>query len=571
MNKRIFTLFFMLLLVSAGFAQKHELDYGKMIMDTTELKKTLPLVDQLLAKRGETRYVIPSFVPFRTRYQFYYCDKKYYNGLTFSKELYEKAMEGDVISQLKVYFCTDGGFLDDAPGGISSDDMLTELVKSENPDAKYIYYRIKINTNSEPRSRQRREKFLMDMKELADNYLYGPACYYLYEKGTFVKVANEGPYRRMVYGDGKDYSYLWSALLAKYPQAYYTAGRMAIERTNGAVALWYFNEAKKLGWDFTENEDEEKDLYNAQSLVWYQSANIKDNEKWFRRYRFDKKSRSLGLDVDNLYRKLASADSTFKKENSSIYANIFAMYVSDKVESLSEIKRYKALKELDRMAKNGNMYAQACIGELYWSDDYPNIIECNRSLGVSLMASAVDYGLTEIAQDVALKYKQIGNQEKYLKYLAINDPQEAERMRKENAGNADNPELFKKLAGTWRKDANSYPIITFDAQGNCELYYVIHKSQLIYNNWTAKYTITSKGHATYRATQNGKIYLKSLKFDPDKLTINNKQQLPQTVINEVNNNALKFAPAVIETHLQSGEFQNNTLTLGGLAPFHRVK
>lgn len=40
MSKRIFTLFFMLVLVSAGFAQKKEVDYGQILLDTTELKKS---------------------------------------------------------------------------------------------------------------------------------------------------------------------------------------------------------------------------------------------------------------------------------------------------------------------------------------------------------------------------------------------------------------------------------------------------------------------------------------------------------------------------------------------------
>lgn len=187
------------------------------------------------------------------------------------------------------------------------------------------------------------------------------------------------------------------------------------------------------------------------------------------------------------------------------------------------------------------------------------------------MASAVDYGLTEIAKDVASKYEAEGDQEKYLKYLAISDPQKVEEIRKENEENADSPEVLRKLAGTWRHDANSYPIITFDTQGNCVLSYVWKKSQKVYNNWIAKYTITQKGHATYRAAKNGKIYIKSLKFDPQRLTITNRKQLPQIVINEVNNNALRFAPVPIETHLQSGELNNNTLTLGGLAPFNRIK
>lgn len=546
MNKRIFTLFFMLLLVSAGFAQKQELDYGKMIMDTALLKKDLPLVDQLLAKRGETRYVIPSFVPFRTRFEGI-NDKKCYNGLTFSKNLYEKAMEGDATSQLKIFLCGYGLYQDTQ--GINVKDMLIEAVNSGNIDARYIYARI-----YKKDTRQNQYEKTRDIKELASN-LYGPACYYLYENET--SSWNE------------KYHNLWSALLAKYPQAYYTAGSIAMDQEKGAIALWFFNEAKKLGWDFTDKY-EKRNLYNAQSLAWYQSADIKENEKWFYRFKFEFGGGGDG-EADNLYSRLAHTDSTFKKENSATYANIFAMYVTARIRSFTEIKRYKALKEIDRMAKNGNMYAQACIGELYWSGDYPNIIARNPSLGVSLMASAVDYGLTGIAKDVALKYKELGNQEKYLKYLAINDPQAAENIRKENAENADNPELLRQLAGTWRKDANSYPIITFDAQGNCELYYVMHKSQLIYNNWTARYTITRKGHATYRATQNGKIYLKSLKFDPDKLTINNKQELPQIVINEVNNNALKFAPEVVRDFLKKGEFKNDILTLEGLAPFHRTK
>lgn len=51
MSKRIFTLFFMLVLVSAGFAQKKEVDYGQILLDTTELKKSLTLVDEIYAKR----------------------------------------------------------------------------------------------------------------------------------------------------------------------------------------------------------------------------------------------------------------------------------------------------------------------------------------------------------------------------------------------------------------------------------------------------------------------------------------------------------------------------------------
>lgn len=542
MNKRIFALFFMFLLVSAGFAQ--EIDYDKMIMDTTALKKNLSLVDKLLAERGETRYIIPSFVPFRTRYNsdFSVKEEKYFNGLTFSKELYEKAMGGDAIAQLKIYLCGSSYFLGENIQGIDVGDMLTEAAKSGNPDAKYLYARLQLT------SRKEYNEGLNEIKKLAGN-LYGPACYYLFENENSLQD-------------------LWYALLAKYPTAYYNAGYAANEQRKGAVALWYFNEAKKLGWDFTKDEMEKFSF--AQSLAWYQSADIKDNEKWFRRYRFEGRD-GTDPDADDLYSRLVSADSTFKKENSSIYANIFAMYVSARATSFSEIKRYKALKTIDQMAKNGNMYAQACIGELYYSGEYPNIIEHNPALGVSLMASAVDYGLTEIAENVADKYYNLGNEEMYLKYLAIADPQSAEKVRKANVDNADNPELLRKLAGTWRKDANSYPIITFDTQGNCELYYVTHKSQLIYKNWTAKYTITQKGHATYRATKNGKIYLKSLKFDPDKLTINNKQQLPQMVINEVNNNALKFAPTVVRDFLQKGEFKNDILTLEGLAPFHRIK
>ena len=107
MSKRIFTLFFMLVLVSAGFAQKKEVNYGQILLDTTELKKSLTLADEIYAERGETRYVIPSFVPFRTRFNFGFRvnDRKYFDGLTFSKGLYEKAMEGDAVAQLKLYLC----------------------------------------------------------------------------------------------------------------------------------------------------------------------------------------------------------------------------------------------------------------------------------------------------------------------------------------------------------------------------------------------------------------------------------------------------------------------------------
>lgn len=550
MSKRILTLFFMLVLVSAGFAQKKEVNYGQILLDTTELKKSLTLVDEFYAKRGETRYVIPSFVPFRTRFNFGFRvnDRKYFDGLTFSKGLYEKAMEGDAVAQFKLYLCGSLDFLSEDIG-VNEYDMLAEAVKSGNPDAKYINALLQLSTSREFK------KGRDEINNLAGN-LYGPACYYLYEK------------ERSSWNE--KYHNLWNALLARYPQAYYTAGCIANDENKGAIALWFFNEAKKLGWDFTEDEDAAKALSLAQSLAWYRSVDIKDNEKWFRKYKFE----GLGgneVDADNLYSRLASADSTFKKENREIYANIFVMYVSARISSFSEIKRYKALKEIDRMAKNGNMYAQACIGELYYSGDYPNIIAYNRSLGLSLMASAVDYGLTEIAKDVASKYEAEGDQEKYLKYLAISDPQKVEEIRKENEENADSPEVLRKLAGTWRHDANSYPIITFDTQGNCVLSYVWKKSQKVYNNWIAKYTITQKGHATYRAAKNGKIYIKSLKFDPQRLTITNRKQLPQIVVNEVNNNALRFAPVPIETHLQSGELNNNTLTLGGLAPFNRIK
>lgn len=39
MSKRIFTLFFMLVLVSAGFAQKKEVDYGQNIIGYNRIKK----------------------------------------------------------------------------------------------------------------------------------------------------------------------------------------------------------------------------------------------------------------------------------------------------------------------------------------------------------------------------------------------------------------------------------------------------------------------------------------------------------------------------------------------------
>lgn len=306
MSKRIFTLFFMLVLVSAGFAQKKEVNYGQILLDTTELKKSLTLVDEIYAERGETRYVIPSFVPFRTRFNFGFRvnDRKYFDGLTFSKGLYEKAMEGDAVAQFKLYLCGSLDFLSEDIG-VNEYDMLAEAVKSGNPDAKYINALLQLST-----SREFKEG-LKEINNLAGN-LYGPACYYLYEK------------ERSSWNE--KYHNLWNALLARYPQAYYTAGCIANDDNKGAIALWFFNEAKKLGWDFTEDEDAAKALSLAQSLAWYRSFDIKDNEKWFRKYKFE----GLGgneVDADNLYSRLASADSTFKKENREIYANIFVMYL----------------------------------------------------------------------------------------------------------------------------------------------------------------------------------------------------------------------------------------------------
>ena len=150
MSKRIFTLFFMLVLVSAGFAQKKEVNYGQILLDTTELKKSLTLVDEIYAERGETRYVIPSFVPFRTRFNFGFRvnDRKYFDGLTFSKGLYEKAMEGDAVAQLKLYLCGSLDFLSEDTG-VNEYDMLAEAVKSGNPDAKYINARLQLTSSRE--------------------------------------------------------------------------------------------------------------------------------------------------------------------------------------------------------------------------------------------------------------------------------------------------------------------------------------------------------------------------------------------------------------------------------------